>query len=234
MTDVKLSFKTEGMTINIDTLVNSLTSVKSGMKSILGNKVSFQFNHTRIACFEISMTINDSFDTDVLFEHRNEQTYNDYTLTLSDVIDLKEFHLSKKYIKSIKKLLKTISNQDEDVEISFQNDDENFIKTIYIDNNKAKKSYIELERRLTPPDTEIITNSGKITTISIYKKLIGIDCDCLQKEIEFKTNDKINQDIVNKHYEIGDNVEFSVEKLPHKQKYTLLYLSNTTKTPTLF
>jgi len=234
MTDVKLSFKTDEMTINIDTLIHSLSSVKTGMKSILGDKISFQFNHTKIACFEISMTINDSYDTDVLFEHRKENTYSDYVQTLYDIISLKEFHLSKKYIKSIKKLLKTISNQDEDVEMSFQNDDENFIKTIYIDNSKAKKSYIEPERRLPPPDPEINSNSGKITTISISKRLIGVDCNCTQKEIEFKINDKIIQDIVNKRYEIGDNVEFSVEKRPHKQKHTLLYLSNTTKTPTLF
>jgi len=234
MTNVKLSFKTDEEILSLDTLINSLTSVRSGLKSVLGNGVAFNFNHTRVACFEVSMTIVDSFDTDELFEKRNEKKYSDYSETLSEIIEMKNFHTDKKYIKSIKRLLKTISNQEDDVEISFQNENENFIKTIYIENKKARRSFVALEKELSDEETEIITNVGKITTISISKKLIGIDSPCIKSEIEFKIDSTIAQEIINKRYEIGDTVEFSVEKKPHKTKYTLLYISNKTKNPTLF
>lgn len=233
MTNVRLSFKTDGETISLDTLINSLSSVKASMKHILGNKVAFDFNHTKIACFEVSMTINDSYEEVDLFEHRNEKTYNDYADSVMDIVTLSSFHTDKNYIKSVKRLLKTISNQTEDVELFFQNDKEDFVKSIYIDNKKAKKAYVELERQLSPPNTELITNTGKITTMSVTKREIGIDCDCLMKEIEFKINEDVKQDIINKRHEIGDTVDFSVEKKPNDKQYKLLYLSNTTKNPTL-
>jgi len=241
MTNLDIAFQTEEATkettIHLDTLINTLSSVKSSMNSLFGKRVSFDFKHTSISSFKVSITINDSFDQEELFEHRNEKNYDDYISILNNIISGDTINTDVSYIKSIQKLLKTISNEKEDVELTIQNDDENFRKVLYIDNKKAKDGYVRLRKILSKENVEIVNNKGTIFSLSASKSQtqIGVSFDSGNTiGLICNANERIRADILSKLYKIGDKVEFSAETEPNKKTAKLLYIDNLSNNTSLF
>jgi len=236
MTKLKIAFKTDNAdkddSIDLTTLINTLSSVKASLNLLSHNSIAYNFKHTKISSFAICIDMQDKHDEDILFESRDELYYDEYACDLENIINLNftEKFKNKRHSASIKKLLKTISNQSEDVEISFNDTIENKTKIVYLENSKARKAFVFLRNKLSPTNNTI-TGEGNITTLSVNKKYIGLDFN--GENIEIRANEKIVADIIHKKHEIGDTVEFSVEKMDNKTFASLLYLHNITKFPKL-
>jgi len=239
MISMDLIFKVEGATrettINLDIFLNTIESIRTTLNYLSKNTISYDFKHTNVSSFKISVDIYTAQNYGILFENRKEEFYNTYCDIVTSILEgsIPKNLSETRYKASIKKLFKTLAEQSEDVELIFENKENKQVKTVSINNTKVKNGYIKLKQYLSDTKIKILNIEGIIYDIALSKKVIGIkQKDSNEEIIEFKIDNIIASMFMKKEYELNDEVIVTLEKEERKRRTKLLYIKNITKNTT--